>query len=81
MNSFDKIIGYESIKIEITRICDVVKNGDKYKKLGVKLPNGLLLYGEPVSVKHYLLIALLMNVKESRLFAEKIYQMENLLNL
>ena len=38
MSSFDKIIGYESIKIEIARICDVVKNGDKYRKLGVTLP-------------------------------------------
>ena len=47
MSSFDKIIGYESIKVEITRICDVVKNGDKYRKLGVTIPNGLLLYGEP----------------------------------
>ena len=47
MSSFDKIIGYESIKVEIARICDVVKNGDKYRKLGVTLPNGLLLYGEP----------------------------------
>lgn len=47
MSSFDKIIGYESIKIEIARICDVVKNGDKYRNLGVTLPNGLLLYGEP----------------------------------
>lgn len=47
MSSFDKIIGYESVKEEVSRICDVVKNGEKYKKLGVKLPNGLLLYGEP----------------------------------
>lgn len=47
MSSFDKIIGYESIKVEVSRICDVVKNGNKYKNLGVTLPNGLLLYGEP----------------------------------
>lgn len=47
MSSFDKIIGYETLKVEVVRICDVVKNGEKYKKLGVKLPNGLLLYGEP----------------------------------
>ena len=47
MSSFDKVIGYESVKKEIIRVCDVVKNGEKYRKLGVKLPNGLLLYGRP----------------------------------
>ena len=47
MSEFDNIIGYESIKVEVIRICDVVKNKTKYEKLGVSLPNGLLLYGEP----------------------------------
>lgn len=47
MDCFDRIIGYDSIKVELIRICDVVKNGNKYKKLGVSLPNGLLLHGEP----------------------------------
>lgn len=47
MSSFDKVIGYESVKDEVARICDVVKNREKYRKLGVKLPNGLLLYGDP----------------------------------
>lgn len=47
MSEFDNIIGYNSIKLEIMRICDVVKNKEKYEKLGVKMPNGLLLYGEP----------------------------------
>lgn len=47
MSEFDNIIGYESIKAEVIRICDVVKNEAKYEKLGVSLPNGLLLYGEP----------------------------------
>lgn len=47
MSEFDNIIGYESIKVEVIRICDVVKNKAKYEKLGVSLPNGLLLYGEP----------------------------------
>lgn len=47
MNGFDKVIGYDAIKLEIARICDVIKNSDKYQKLGVKIPKGLLLYGEP----------------------------------
>ena len=29
MNGFDKVIGYDAIKLEIARICDVIKNSDK----------------------------------------------------
>ncbi|MDD3999273.1 MAG: ATP-binding protein [Bacilli bacterium] len=47
MKEFDKVIGYKSIKIELERICDWMINPEKYKKLGVNLPGGLLLYGEP----------------------------------
>lgn len=47
MNKFDKIIGYDAVKIEIERICDIVKNEKKYKTLGVNIPKGLLLYGAP----------------------------------
>ena len=47
MIGFNKVIGYDAIKLEITRICDVIKNSDKYQKLGVKIPKGLLLYGKP----------------------------------
>lgn len=44
---FDKIIGYEGIKEDLKLICDVVKNYEKYEKLGVKFPGGVLLEGEP----------------------------------
>ena len=47
MKEFDKIIGYETIKKELMQISDVLKNGEEYKKLGVKSPTGLLLYGPP----------------------------------
>ena len=47
MSAFDKIIGYESIKMEMKRYCDILKNPKKYEKLGVSIPNGLLLDGEP----------------------------------
>jgi cell division protease FtsH len=47
MNEFDQIIGYDSIKAEMIRFCDVLKNSEKYEKLGVTLPNGILLIGEP----------------------------------
>ena len=47
MSEFDKIIGYADIKDELIRFCDVLKNFDKYKSLGVEIPRGILLYGEP----------------------------------
>ncbi len=47
MNAFDKVIGYEAIKNELLQICDMIHNRDIYTKLGVKLPQGILLSGEP----------------------------------
>ena len=47
MSAFDKIIGYEDIKAELIRFCDVLKNPEKYEKLGVTIPRGILLAGEP----------------------------------
>jgi len=47
MKEFDKIIGYASIKKDLERITDILKDSTYYTKLGVKLPKGLLLHGEP----------------------------------
>ena len=47
MSEFDKIIGYKDVKAELFRICDVIKNADKYKALGVAPIGGLLLDGDP----------------------------------
>ena len=47
MDSLDKVIGYESVKREIKRLCDVIKNKEKYQSLGVTPPRGLMLYGKP----------------------------------
>lgn len=47
MKEFEKVIGYASVKLELERICDLMKNQEKYHKLGVKTPKGLLIYGEP----------------------------------
>lgn len=47
MSSFDKVVGYEDIKRELQMFSDVIKNFEKYEKLGVKLPRGILLDGEP----------------------------------
>lgn len=47
MYGFDKIIGYEDLKYEMKIVCDSIKNPEKYKKLGAKIPRGIMLYGEP----------------------------------
>ena len=47
MKEFDKIIGYSDVKAELERICDIMINHDKYAKLGVTTPRGLLMHGVP----------------------------------
>ena len=47
MNTFDKVIGYKSIKQELQQICDMIRNRTVYEEMGARLPHGLLLYGEP----------------------------------
>ena len=41
-NPFDKIIGYESIRKELERTADALKNTEKYARLGTSAPKGLL---------------------------------------
>lgn len=47
MREMDKVIGYASIKEELYRLCDYLKNSERYEHLGVTEPKGLLLYGSP----------------------------------
>lgn len=46
MSEFDKVIGYEDAKMELMRFCDVLRNPEKYTKLGVTMPSGILLCGD-----------------------------------
>ncbi len=47
MNTFDKIIGYESVKEELYQIIDMFKNKERYEEMGASLPKGILIYGKP----------------------------------
>ena len=47
MKEFDSIIGYDSIKAELIRVCDMIRNPEFYERLGAKLPRGIILYGDP----------------------------------
>ena len=60
MSAFDKIIGYDMVKGELRQLADCLKNTEKYRKMGVSIPRGLLLEGEPgiaeaLAKKHYLI--------------------------
>ena len=52
MCEMDKVIGYDGIKQEMLRILDVMKNPEKYQRLGLSVPRGILLDGEPGSRKN-----------------------------
>ena len=47
MRELDKVIGYENIKNELYRIIDIIRNPEKYKVLGVKIPRGIMFEGKP----------------------------------
>lgn len=44
--TFDVIAGYQAEKEELKRICEVIKNRDKYIEKGAKMPKGIIFYGE-----------------------------------
>ena len=45
MSTFDKIVGYETIKEELIQISDMFQNREKYDAIGAKPINGILIYG------------------------------------
>lgn len=47
MSAFDKVIGYDSIKKELLQVIDMIHCKDVYKEMGAKIPQGILLYGDP----------------------------------
>ncbi len=44
---FENVIGYESVKQELMQIVDMLKNRERYERMGARLPHGVLLSGEP----------------------------------
>ena len=47
MTAFDRVIGYEPIKTELLQICDMIHNPEVYAALGARMPQGILLHGDP----------------------------------
>ena len=46
-DEFNKIIGYETIKRDLDHLSDVLQYPEKYERLGVKAPSGLVIHGKP----------------------------------
>jgi cell division protease FtsH len=46
-NTFADVAGVEEAKQELQEVIDCLANGDKYRKLGAKIPKGILLVGPP----------------------------------
>jgi transitional endoplasmic reticulum ATPase len=47
-NGFADVAGLDDLKKRLkVEVIDLIKNPEKYKKLRVKIPNGILLYGPP----------------------------------
>ena len=47
MRGLDKVIGYEAVKQELRIYVDILQNPEKYVKLGVSFPSGIMLVGDP----------------------------------
>ena len=45
--SFADVAGVDEAKQELEEVVDFLKNGDKYRKIGAKIPKGILLVGSP----------------------------------
>lgn len=45
--SFEDVAGVDDVKVELSEIVDFLKNPQKYKEFGVKMPKGVLMIGPP----------------------------------
>ncbi|MEM6614187.1 MAG: ATP-dependent zinc metalloprotease FtsH [Cyanobacteria bacterium P01_C01_bin.72] len=45
--TFADVAGVDEAKQELQEVVDFLQNGDKYRKIGAKIPKGLLLVGSP----------------------------------
>lgn len=45
--TFDDVAGYASVKLEISEVVDFLKNAQRFKEIGARVPKGILLVGPP----------------------------------
>ena len=56
--SFKDVIGMDELKSYMLKVIDIMKNPDKYKALGIRMPKGILMEGEPGNGKTFFAKAL-----------------------
>jgi len=67
--SFKDVAGLEEIKEELQETIDFINNPNKYKKMGAKIPKGILFYGPPGTGKTLLAKAVAGETNSSFLYA------------
>lgn len=45
--TFEDVAGLDEVKEELIEVIDFIKKSEKYKKMGAKIPKGILFYGPP----------------------------------
>jgi cell division protease FtsH len=67
--SFNDVAGLDEIKEELQEIIDFINNSDKYRKMGAKIPRGILFYGPPGTGKTLLAKAVAGETKSGFMYA------------
>jgi len=67
--SFKDVAGLEEIKEELQETIDFINNSMKYKKMGAKIPKGILFYGPPGTGKTLLAKAVAGETNSTFLYA------------
>ncbi|MDA8272072.1 MAG: ATP-dependent zinc metalloprotease FtsH [Actinomycetota bacterium] len=45
--TFDDVAGYSAVKLEISEVVDFLKNAQRFREIGARIPKGILLVGPP----------------------------------
>jgi len=67
--TFKDVAGLEEVKEELQETIDFITNSFKYKKMGAKIPKGILFYGPPGTGKTLLAKAVAGETKSTFLYA------------
>ncbi|NLJ79115.1 MAG: ATP-dependent zinc metalloprotease FtsH [Tissierellia bacterium] len=67
--SFNNVAGLEEIKEELQETIDFINNSNKYRRMGARIPQGVLFYGPPGTGKTLLAKAVAGETKSTFLYA------------
>ncbi len=78
--TFDDIFGYGNIKKTLRRICDMSVNAEKYTRLGVRMPHGIMLYGCPGVGKTMMATAMIHEMRRTTYVLRKVQASSTFMN-